>query len=61
MHDEHATEMLAPPIAQLINSSPLENGSCLVIVALMAVLEASMSRLSSVYSYRDTSHMKLEV
>ena len=61
MRDEHVTETLAPPIAQLMNSSPLENGSRLIIVALMAVLEASMSRLSSVKSYRVTSHMELEV
>ena len=61
MHDEHATETLAPPIAQLMNSSPLENGSCSVIVALMAVLEASVSHLSSIYSYHVTSHTELEV
>ena len=43
---------LAPPTAQLINSSPLENGSrSLIVVAL----EASMSHL------RATSHMELEV
>ena len=38
--------MLAPPIALLINSSPLENGSRSLIVALMVVLAAYMSRLS---------------
>ena len=61
MHDVNAAETLAPPITQLINSLLLENGSRLVIVALMAVRETSMSRLSSVNSCCVTSHMELEV
>ena len=54
MHDVNATETLAPPITQLINS-------LLLIVALIAVLKASMNRLSSVNSYRVTSHTESSV
>ena len=61
MHDMRATEMLALPIAQLINSLPLEKSSRSFITAVMAVLEASRSRLSSINSCHVTSYTELEV
>ena len=52
-------QTLAPPIAQLINSLLLENGSHSLIVTLMVVLEASMSRLSNVKAAMVISHIEL--
>ena len=45
----HNVQMLTLPITQLLNQLfVVKNGSCLLYVALMVVLEAFMSCLSSV-------------
>ena len=48
-------QTLVPLIAQLINSLLLENGSRLLIVTLMVVLEASMNwlRVAMVISHTE--------